>query len=400
LAISTWALITVLPVAIGAQEVVLHPTPEYLASVRVEARIEREFASASESALGRMATLIRSATRVDSFGRADGQLAEVIGLISDGTVSREGRVAIIDMANRSLRVLNQQGRQIARVGQAGGGPLDFRTPVGVWFAGESQLVVVDAVNGLKRVRIGDDGRAELVNSMPLNAGPMSGCALGDTLYLQGTAPVTSSETSDSRRTDFVVTGYDARSGGRWGFGDSYPSNRPLVRRLMSEGVVGCGGAYVLVALSKLPFISGFDPTGRRQWTSQLAEFDIGRSEERLNSRGQLSIGLEPDFKTFSFIRRITPIGGAFFVVQVGLATRESLRDGSLWSRVDSYVVDARNGTGTFVGVDLPLILGLAGDRLIGFENDPFPRVVFLRLAGSVRSEGPQSSRMGPLEHIH
>lgn len=55
------------------------------------------------------------------------------------------------------------------------------------------------------------------------------------------------------------------------------------------------------------------------------------------------------------------------------------RDGSL-ARIDTYLLDNATGHAVFVSDKLPMLTGRSGDQVFAFENDPFPRVVFLTLA--------------------
>lgn len=376
------AILTCLGVAMGdevsAQSRVVHPTADYLNSIRASTVIAKDDTAASGSAASAMAARLRRARRVDSIGTLDGPLETVFGTVSDVAVAPTGAIYVLDIANQLVRGFSASGAPLIQLGRLGSGPPDLRTPLSIWTEGDSTVVVADGVLGIKYFN------AKPRSSVPprvlrLGAPPIAACALGGQIVSVGTSGATVGVVS---KVGVEPLGsITARDGNLVrSFGESYPSDNAMVRRSMSESVVACTPEGVIVtSLSKTPFVTGYGAEGSLLWVSRLKDFIVGRHVEEANSRGQRSIGIDERDPRNSFVRRITPVGGSMVVVQVGLMTPESIRDRSIWSRIDSYVLDVRDGRGAYVGSTLPLLAAMSGERLVGFENDPYPRVVLLRV---------------------
>ncbi|MBL8997799.1 MAG: hypothetical protein JNL44_10835 [Gemmatimonadetes bacterium] len=376
------ALLTCLGAVLGgtasAQARVVHPTDEYLSSIRATSVISKDIAAAKGSSADAMAARLRRARRIDSIGTLDGPLETVFGTIADVAVAPSGAIYILDIANQLVRGFSPTGVPVIQLGRLGSGPPDLRTPLSIWTEGDSTVVVADGVLGIKYFS------AKPRSSTPtrvlrLGAPPIAACATGDHVVSVGTSgePIGGSVKVGVEPLGSVT----ARSGELVRrFGESYPSENAMVRRSMSESVVACTPEGTIVtSLSKLPFVTGYRADGSPSWVARLKDFVVGRHVEEANSRGQRSIGIDDRDPRNSFVRRITPVGGSMVVVQVGLMTPESIRDRSIWSRIDSYVVDVRDGQGAFVSSTLPLLAAMRGERLVAFENDPYPRVVLIQV---------------------
>lgn len=357
---------------------VVHPDAASLVSPPGTILLSKRDTLARSAELGRLGSSLRRAARVDSLGSLDGPVDESFGMIMDLTVDSSGAVYVLDMANLQVLVFRQGSRIPVVIGRQGSGPLEFRGPVSLWTEANGEVAVVDAALGAKFFRVQRSGQAQLTRSIRMLGSPMSACGFGGSVFaIEPSVQDGSTQRSEYRlvRVYSQATGEVTRS-----FGETYEADTPLIRTIMSEGAIGCSGdGTIILALSKLPFVVGFSARGERLWTVRLRDFTVGRSIERLNARGQQSIGLDPTDPRNSFIRRITPISGGYAVVQVGFMTSASLRNGTIWERVDSYLLRTSSGEGVYIGDKLPLLGGVHGNRAFGFENDPFPRVIEFRL---------------------
>ncbi len=82
------------------------------------------------------------------IGSVDVEGPSLFGSIADYDVDAMGRIYVLDRQNRDLRVFDPAGNHIRTIGREGGGPGEFRDPIGVAIdRGSQSLVVVDVGNG-------------------------------------------------------------------------------------------------------------------------------------------------------------------------------------------------------------------------------------------------------------
>ncbi len=357
------------PRALGAQQVTVHPTAANLRSVGAERTVGIRDTTSGDADLDRESRRLRRAVRIDSVGDQDGDEATVIGIINDIAVDSKGRVFVLDMAFQSIRVFAANGKPEFVISQKGSGPLDLRFGVAIWAEDDGVVAVTDVVLGTKYLAGESKATTRLLRTVPSRGNPTGACGSKGIL-------VTFSSTADKTVSRIGPDGRELQR-----FGEGYDASTPLVRMIMSEGTVGCmRDGSTISALSKLPFVVSHGPNGVVRWRLRLTDFVVGRELEELDAKSRRSIGLDPQNPTSSFTFRIAPFGERHAVVQVGLRTARSLRERVLWARLDTYLVDVANGRSVFVSSTLPMLDELRGTELFGFDNDPYPRVLRLRLS--------------------
>jgi hypothetical protein len=359
----------------AAQRTVVHPTPENLSVDGRTIDVSRARTRSGDAALNSFAETLRSMRRVDSIGSLDGDEALSFGTIHDVAVHGSGGLAVLDFANFEVRLFDSAGTPQGRFGRRGSGPMEFRNPVAIWTLDSGRVMVVDAVLGAKRFRENATRPPSLEQTLALMTGATSACGGDAAIALY--APVFSNAIkvgmADRVVHRFTTEGTFARS-----VGAAYRSTVPLVRADMSEGVVACTRTGATIhALSKLPFVHLVDASGATRWTLRLADFTVPRVTEEIDGSGRRSIGLDPTRLDFSFIRRLTVLDDAFLLVQVTNSNANSLRHRREWATLDTYVVHIASGTAVYVGRGLPMITASRDGDLIGFDNDPYPRVIRL-----------------------
>lgn len=377
--IAILALLVAVPcAALSAQGRLIHPTPEYLRSLRTTSEVGRGRLVSGDATLDGLAQRLRLASRLDSIGSLDGDESTVMGRITDATVSRDGRVFVLDAENQTIRVFARDGTALAPIGRRGSGPSDLRSPVAIWVTGDTTLTVVDAALGIKRFMLRDARQDPAILTLPFSF--THACQSGPAIFALSSGFVQTSSTRDAEIEPIIR---QLRNDGTIvrAFGSSYPSPWALVRRNMSEGVLACGAnGRVTGALSKIPVVRGFDSSGAERWSTRISDFTVGQTVEKFTSRGERSIGLDETRPDNSFIRCIVSVGPRFALVQVGHITAASIRSGELWASLDSYLIDVEDGRAVFVSATLPLAGAMTEDAFVGFENEPYPRVTRLRIA--------------------
>lgn len=366
------------PSLLLAQRELIHPTAENMVMGGRGLKISRRDTLSSSGGLNALAIKLRGARKVDSIGTLDGDIETVLGMIRDVSIGKRGDILVLDRASRSVRAFGADGTFRFAIGREGGGPTDLRTPISVWETDAGELAVFDAALGLKFFAVAQDGAASLRKVLPATTSPTSACATAGRVY--ALVPPTTARGGTAGVED-VARIYDNNGKLLSTFGSAYKSPTRLVRMVMSEGEIGCvSDGNVILALSKLPFVHSYSGDGKRQWSIQLLDFAVGKNVEGRTKKGQLTIGLNPRDPTNSFTLRIRELSPGYVAIQVGLMTPESLRDRSIWKRVDTYLVESATGQAVYVSPHLPMLVGTSEGRVVGFRNDPYPQVEFLRLA--------------------
>jgi hypothetical protein len=296
-------------------------------------------------------------------------------MIADVAVDSRGRVFIVDLAFEKVRVFSPTGSPLFEIGRSGDGPLEFRSPMAIMLRDPDSVIVVDAAHGIKIFRSDASGRTSLLTHRGVNASTRDACAVGSEIAVLVSSANREDPSSDFDHMIRVVP----PSGTTRSFGAGYRSSSQLVRYVLGEGAIGCIHNVIVAGLSALPFVRAFRPDGHEQWVAQLDDFQIPRYLERINSRGQPAFGLDPEVPPSNAIRKVSALGARHVLVQTVLVTRQALQDRSMYSDVDTYLFDAANGQGVYVGKALPLVDAVASDVLYATSLSPFPRVVKFRL---------------------
>jgi hypothetical protein len=149
---------------------------------------------------------------------------------------------------------------------------------------------------------------------------------------------------------------------------------------MSEGVIGCDArGRALIGMVKLPFVTAYSEDGRAQRRLRFRDFETSTSLERPNSRGQMSIGVDPETRSMNSLSRIVHLDGDIFAIQVSRFELSRDRRSFPEVSVQTYLLNMVTFEAVAVGNHLPRIGDVDSSHLYSFANDPFPRVVRFRL---------------------
>jgi hypothetical protein len=354
----------------AGQNAIVHPSKASLTGTATERVVGLRDTSSTDVNLDRQARRLRAATRIDSIGELDGDESTVLGLINDIAVDERGRVFVLDMGFSNLRVFSADGTPEFTIGQKGSGPLDLRFGVSIWTTGNGAVAVTDAVLGTKYIAAENKAATRLLRVVPTTGNPSGACESKGQLI---------TFSPGAKATDKLIRKLDAAGRELSSYGEVYTASSSLARMIMSEGTVGCmtDGSTVSTQ-SKLPFIVSHTADGAERWRLRLRDFAPGRELEEVDEKSRHSIGLDPKSVTSSYTYRITPFGG-YAIIQVGNRTARSMRNRVLWERLDTYLADINTGKAVFVSARLPMLDEIRGSSVHGYDNDPYPRVIRLRI---------------------
>lgn len=347
----------------------MHPTADNLA---VDARaVSRVRAGAKRSGtLQRFLARFSGLRTVRQLGVEDGDESEVIGAVESAALDGRGRVLVLDRAFQNVRVFDGERAQAMVIGRKGSGPLDLRAAFSIWPVGRSGFAVADGVLGVKYISAPARDSVRLERIVPVRADITAGCGIGQAAAVYRTPS-----------EDVPVVAILGESGTVLrAFGSPYKSDVPLVRTIMSEGVMGCSAdGRIAYALNFLPFVHIYQESGAKLWSFRFSDFRQGFQEERQRSDGRRSIGLAENTKEFSSIARVTGAGDGLFLVQVAHHSVASRRLRNEFARLDTYVIDANSGEAELLSEKLPLVAQVSGRTIVTFSNDPFPRVTLMQI---------------------
>jgi hypothetical protein len=354
---------------LGAQVPIVHPTPDNLiANVSVE--ISRTPAGGLPAALTAFAARLRRLREVRSVGKEDGDADDIIGAIAGAALDDQGRLLVLDRSFNNVRIHPAGAGKGFVFGRQGSGPLDFRSPMSIWPAGNGAVAVADGVLGVKFISAPSKAMVKLERIVSVGADITGGCGSSDTFAVYRTP-------SDDIP---LIQRYDRNGKVLSAFGAPYKTSTPLVRAIMSEGVVGCmSDGQVAYAMSGLPYIHLHAANGQRRAVVKLTSFTIGEQLEEADAKGRHSIGLSESTRQFSSIRWMVGVDSRFLIVQVVNHTMASLRLRRDFATLDTYAIDVATGKGLFVSAGIPPLTYAVGTTLVGFTNDPYPRAIVWEL---------------------
>lgn len=352
-----------------AATIAMHPTAENLA---VDARTVAKIGAGGRRSktLQRFVDRFRELRTVRQVGVEDGAENEVIGAVESAAVDGHGRVLVLDRAFQNVRVFDSERGGVIVIGRKGSGPLDLRAAFSIWPVGRNGFAVADGVLGVKYIIAPTRDSVRLERIVPVRADITAGCGIGQTAAVYRTP---------SDETPVVAILGEGGSLLR-AFGSPYRTDVPLVRSIMSEGVMGCSvNGRIAFALNFLPFVHMYQANGTKLWSFRFTDFRQGFQEERLRSDGRRSIGLAEKTKAYSSIARVTGADDGLFLVQVAHHTVASRRLRSAFARLDTYVIDSSTGEGEYLTSQLPLVTQVIGRTIVTFSNEPFPQVTLMQI---------------------
>lgn len=369
-----WLALLVPWLASDAQVAGTHPDARNLQVQGPVTNVRKVVGRSGVPELERLAARLRNLVKTDSIGTVDGPLATVLGRIRDVDVDSGGRVFVLDNSFQMVRVFGPSGDAVFTMGSEGSGPLDFRTLWSGWVENDSTFAVVDGVLGTKYITSIQRSKVALQRVVPSATSVTGGCGAKGLLYTYMTGALAEGGVHPVVRVS-DATGRTLRT-----FGSAYRSESPLVRGVMSEGTIAClsDGASVY-SLSKLPFVHYFDPEGRARWTARFTGFVVAHETYEPDENGRWAIGIDPKRADHSYIRRLTPLGKRYLIVQLSTSDLKSLMARMEWRTLDTYLLDIESGRGTYVSDRLPILSAVTEPFAYGFRNDPFPRVLRYRV---------------------
>ena len=313
-----------------------------------------------------LATLKPSAT----IGTLDGAKGYVIGqiedavLVADGTVDAGGAVVALDGRFNEIKVYDIDGTFRSAIGGPGRGPGELAIPKGLTRDTRGIVYVADENLEIHRFDSTKDGWP-FIDKIFTEFLAFDICALGSDLYVLGVKATVPD----------VVHRFDSAGAYRESFGRPYRTGAIDVRYSLSEGKILCDEErhQVVVGFTRLPEIHAYGSDGELRWISRIRGFSPPAVLEHVEGR-RFRVGLPDDRDVMHQLVSIARLGHSSIVLQVGKYTRAAWEARKSFEQVESYVVDLTRGIGEGFEGELPLIADARDQYVLGYANDPFPKL--------------------------
>ena len=341
-----------------------HPTVEnVIPETAVTSVLTRE-ASAPTPEMQKLATQLRALARETTIGSADGDRLTSFGRIVDAVVGGSGSLIVLDRTMASAKAFDAHGQFTAELPSPSGDP--FRSVEAIDELPDGRVLVLDKSSTFPiKLFALSKGRYQISRQIPIDVWPEDVCVGADTMYVMG-LPREGPHTADKAIHAYTLEGSRVTS-----FEDAYKSEVDIVRKQMSQSVLGCDkeSATLVSALKRQPYVSGYSPDGKRLWRTRVADFRTPTIEEGPNG---FHISTR---EVFDLPTAVIPLGRSHVLLQIARVGR---REGSV--EMHSYLLRTSDGRGLYAGTQIPLLLTAKGPRLFALERKPYERVVEYRVA--------------------
>ena len=313
------------------------------------------------------------------IGEEQRESPALFGQIRGVAVDAQHHIYVLDASDHSVRRFAPSGAHIVSAGRSGRGPGDLADPYSLWHDGDHTLYVVDWVNGINEFDT-RDGQLVYRRRFAEGRGTMAVCRL---------------------RGQFIAAGFHeghilhvigASGDVVRSFGGAFrPDTNALVQKVANTGsvVLTCDEAAGRLYVSQAAHgqVRSYNAAGDLLWETVLPGFQHSRVLR--DSKGAVVV-IFPKHLT----EAIRPVGREHILVQAHHKERRMEQDtarGILRPRrveVDlgilTYVVSARDGKVITRQYGGPFLVAGAGYDVVGYDDDPFPRVFILRVSTVVR----------------
>lgn len=305
------------------------------------------------------------------IGVLQGDDTRVFGKIADVDVDSQGNIVVLDRQNYAVSWFASDGRFLGVVGRDGDGPEEFRGPEGVAVGPSDHVYVLDAP--LRRVQVfalSDHGPA-IVRVFRVSVFASDICIRG---HDSDAAIVLLGQVPPVTRTSPLVHMLSLDGDKTSSFGLPLtlidPSLSGAMRRMLEQsnnrGDLSCAPNRVTITSGRLGIVRSYSVLCDLARRIQLDDF----APVKWTIEGRrVQMGMDPEFGRASTINAVATLSDDAVLVTLHEASTD-------WSSRHSLIVaNLKNGEHSpSHPMDL-IATKVVGDRLYGYANDPFPRVI-------------------------
>ncbi len=322
------------------------------------------------------------------IGVVHGDARQVFGSIRHVEVDDDGNVLILDDQSYGVSWFSPEGQYRDIGGRDGEGPGEFRLPRGLAIGPAGRVYVLDAAAKVAVFVLGEEGLA-LAREIRTSIWGSDICIEGDNMVVLG-RQMLSADAGDPPGIPKAILHVKTLAG------DSIRSfGAPLPVRLTADleeyryslsarsntGFVHCTGlGTVIVGSRSLGVIRSFSVDGELIWQTELNGFSplqwetVDRGPRHKGFRAVVN----PETGILSRVEAIGRMGDGRVAVTMLQSNSLWIND---WSHFVVVALDPNSGVELGRRVFEMIVAARVENRLYGFVNDPFPRVMVLRHKG-------------------
>lgn len=344
-----------------------HPTAQNLIAPDGVVRVVYDTVMVIDSLIEAFADRIRDAKINHEIGRADGDPRYVFSAVEDVAIDGFGRVVVLDSRLNEVRVFENDGTHRFDYSSTAPGPDQLRAPFGVEMLSPQRPVILDRGRLLRQFSSMGD-RWVPVTTTPLPVVPEGVCLSQGNVVVRGWTPEGVLHVLDSTGTTRA-------------FGEAYVDPNATVRSQLSDGMLGCSRSGILIeALEYVPIVRAHSASGKLLWTLRLDSFQSMEISVRTSPATSISYEMGAPF---DIPVALVPIDAELFVLQIARLQRGENATKVLGIR--TYLLTSR-GAARYVTSHLPVIGAARLPFLYGMSNDPFSRILVLKVPEASRAK--------------
>ncbi len=299
------------------------------------------------------------------IGAISGSAAETFGRIRDVGVDSIGNIYILDDQALALHWYDSTGAHRGSAGRSGGGPGEFRAPMGIEVVSTGRVEVVDMAHRRLSMFAATDTGLSLEGSVETPLHAMDFCVLNGRHYLlnpQETGIIHEFDEAGVLRSFAPIAG------------DIPPElsrHESMLREGYARGRLLCTSSpdVIVVLHEQLPLLRAFSPDGERLWETTLANYHAIHWELTENGRG-LRAGPDPESNTAHSGTFLARLGGDVLAV--------TLHEGSLANPegvLETRRISLSDGRESEASAASFIVVAERDSLTYGYMQHPYPKVV-------------------------
>ncbi|HEX2187818.1 MAG TPA: 6-bladed beta-propeller [Longimicrobiaceae bacterium] len=307
---------------------------------------------------------------LQKFGASEGGGPGTLGMVGGAVLGDSGRVVVLDVVAKKVRVFDRGGRTAREMGREGAGPGEFRDPVALTTDPGGRVYVLDRIN--RRVEVFEAGSGTPLGGFRVPFAGEDLCFLGERLFLLG------AHGGNLLHEASPADGRILRS-----FAPDGDSSDLLLSSYRASGYLACGPGDEVAFLPLLrPEVTRFRAsTGERAGTAPIPGYRAVKVSRRENGAVVFEA---PEGGVHDYAASIVSRSSGGHLVQVGPIPQGATTRHEFES-TRSFVVSWQDDTVREIPGELPRLMYVRNDTALAALTSPAPAVWMVDL----ESRGPE-----------
>lgn len=303
-----------------------------------------------------------------TIGKSEGAPYEMLGNVKDVLIDKnENIMYVLDAQNIGVQAYDMRGNYLYDITREGRGPGELSNPGSMKLAGDLAFVS----NGMYGIQtyFRKDGRFEHEELIIPGMHHWDICIKKDEIFSSVTPDMMENDDVSHSIFKYRLDDYDKPLNR---FGVVYKSDLPRISFSFTAGArLACHSSISTIVqhFRIRNLLYGYNDEGKLEWITRLEDFThMAIIEER---SGNQRMGPDPDNPQSDYD-----------IIETAIATEEGLIlvqviNKSITDRDDiikTYLINANDGSGFFVGDELPKILSVNDNKIVFLKYDEYPMI--------------------------